>query len=330
VVLVIEGGHQFEVATFRQEADYVDGRHPESVFFSSPKEDAKRRDFTINGLFFDPVENRVLDFVGGCQDICDGIVRAIGDPFERFREDRLRMLRAVRFATRFDFVIEDKTSLAISKYASELFPAVSVERVWQEIEKIVHFSKFREACLEMESLGLLRVIFTRFKGDLKELLDKTLRFPKGTPPILYVLSLFPEDRLEESLNLCRFFKLSRHDEAWVCLYDRIRSLGDDKVMWAHFFAKEGAFLCLEVFSAVYNLGDDFVKEAHVLYRTLFLHVERIRKKRPLVTSHHLARVGIVPGKKMGKLLRLAECIAIERDAVDADKVIAILREMGEV
>ncbi|PYL40378.1 MAG: phosphohydrolase, partial [Verrucomicrobia bacterium] len=99
VIVVVENGFQFEVATFRSDDVYVDGRRPSAVRFSSPEEDAKRRDFTINGMFYDPVATEVIDFVGGRADLEARLVRAIGDPAERFKEDRLRMLRAVRFAT---------------------------------------------------------------------------------------------------------------------------------------------------------------------------------------------------------------------------------------
>src|SRR5881398_489149 len=106
VVVVVENGFNFEVATFRSDGAYLDHRHPVDVRFSSPEEDAKRRDFTINGMFFDPEKNEVIDFVGGRADIGGKLVRAIGKASERFDEDRLRMLRAVRFATALNFEIE--------------------------------------------------------------------------------------------------------------------------------------------------------------------------------------------------------------------------------
>src|SRR5207247_554264 len=109
VIIVLEDGFQFEVATFRSDDAYIDGRHPSAVHFSSPEEDAQRRDFTINGMFYDPVADKVIDLVGGRADIEAKLVRAIGDPAQRFAEDRLRMLRAVRFATVLDYEIEKQT-----------------------------------------------------------------------------------------------------------------------------------------------------------------------------------------------------------------------------
>src|SRR5437667_6634261 len=109
VIIVLENGFQFEVATFRSDDAYIDGRHPSAVHFSSPEEDAQRRDFTINGMFYDPVAEKVIDFVGGRADIDARLVRAIGDRAQRFAEDRWRMLRAVRFATVLDYDIEKQT-----------------------------------------------------------------------------------------------------------------------------------------------------------------------------------------------------------------------------
>src|SRR5437868_6023207 len=108
VIIVIENEFQFEVATFRSDDAYLDGRRPATVHFSSPEEDAKRRDFTVNGMFFDPENETVIDFVGGRADIEAKLIRAIGEPTPRFADDRLRLLRAVRFATTLDFPVEQK------------------------------------------------------------------------------------------------------------------------------------------------------------------------------------------------------------------------------
>src|SRR3954454_15038585 len=120
VIVVLENGSQFEIATFRSDDVYRDGRHPTEVHFSSPEEDARRRDFTINGMFFDPPNDEIIDFVGGRDDLSSGIIRAIGNPGERFTEDRLRLLRAVRFATVFNFEIEFATWAAIVRVAKTI------------------------------------------------------------------------------------------------------------------------------------------------------------------------------------------------------------------
>jgi tRNA nucleotidyltransferase/poly(A) polymerase len=127
---------QVEVTTFREDAAYSDGRHPDSVRFGSAREDASRRDFTINGLFYDPVEDQVLDYVGGREDLQRHLIRAIGDPRQRFAEDKLRMLRAVRFASAFGFALEDATRDAIQQMADEII-VVSGERIAMEMRRML-------------------------------------------------------------------------------------------------------------------------------------------------------------------------------------------------
>jgi poly(A) polymerase len=135
VLLVLEGGHQFQVATFRAEADYRDGRRPEKVQFSHAREDAIRRDFTVNGLFFDPIANQLHDWVGGEKDLRAKVIRTIGSPEERFAEDHLRLLRAIRFAAQLDFNIEPQTFAAVQKHAEKI-QLVSAERVRDELIKL--------------------------------------------------------------------------------------------------------------------------------------------------------------------------------------------------
>ena len=148
-----------EVATFRNDGAYSDGRHPDQVRYSTdPKEDVQRRDFTINGLLMDPLEeNRVLDFVGGRDDLSAGIVRAIGNPEHRFHEDKLRMLRAVRFASRFQYVIEQRTFAAIEELAP-LIHQVSHERVRDELTKMLTEGHARAAFELLDSTGLLQEV----------------------------------------------------------------------------------------------------------------------------------------------------------------------------
>ncbi|MEM7698639.1 MAG: CCA tRNA nucleotidyltransferase [Verrucomicrobiota bacterium] len=135
VVLVRLGGHHFDVATFREDGDYEDGRRPASVAFSTAKQDAKRRDFTLNGLFEDPIAGEVIDHVGGRADLENRVIRAIGTAGERFEEDYLRMLRAIRFATRFGFKIETDTWQALRENAPRI-SAIAPERIREELDKI--------------------------------------------------------------------------------------------------------------------------------------------------------------------------------------------------
>jgi putative nucleotidyltransferase with HDIG domain len=147
-----------EVATFRSDLGYTDGRHPDAVRFSQdPREDVARRDFTINGMMLDPLMNEVLDFVGGRSDLAAGIIRAIGDPEKRFSEDKLRMLRAVRFAASFEYEIEEQTWAAIERHAEEI-QVVSRERVRDELTRMLTEGHAHRAFLLLDGTGLLSQI----------------------------------------------------------------------------------------------------------------------------------------------------------------------------
>ncbi len=155
VVVVAEDGIPVEVATFRSDISYSDGRHPDRVVYSrSAEEDVRRRDFTINGLLLDPRSGQVLDFVGGRADLEAGLIRAIGDPEHRFAEDKLRMLRAIRFAARFGFAIELTTFAAIRRLAPEI-RQVSAERVRDELTRLLREGSARRGFELLDASGLL-------------------------------------------------------------------------------------------------------------------------------------------------------------------------------
>jgi len=158
VMLVIEDGTSFQVATFRSEGDYADGRHPDRVSFATAEDDAKRRDFTINGMYWDPACDEVMDTVGGRADIERGVVRAIGDPTERLREDHLRIVRAVRFAARLEFTIEERTRQALIECAP-LVERIVPERMQQELRVILTDRNPALALRMMDELGMLTRIF---------------------------------------------------------------------------------------------------------------------------------------------------------------------------
>jgi poly(A) polymerase len=167
VVMVLgpdKAAGQIEVATFRSDGEYLDGRRPSSVSFCRPEEDAHRRDFTINGMFFDPLEEKFIDYVGGLDDLAAGIVRAIGDPAARFTEDKLRMLRAVRFTATFGFQLDAATAAAVRQLRHEICQ-VSEERVTQELKRMLaHVSRELSFRLLHES-GLLAEILPEIFGS---------------------------------------------------------------------------------------------------------------------------------------------------------------------
>jgi poly(A) polymerase len=158
VMLVRHHGQPIQIATFRTEGVYSDGRHPDTVSFTDAEHDARRRDFTVNGLFEDPLTNEVIDYVGGRDDLAAGLIRAIGDPQARLREDALRMLRAVRFAARFEFDIEEETAEAIRTSAGDL-RGVSRERIGQELKWMISHPNRALAAWKLQYLGLDGAVF---------------------------------------------------------------------------------------------------------------------------------------------------------------------------
>jgi poly(A) polymerase len=178
VIQVVIENEVFEVAAFRQDLAYHDGRRPEGYLPTTPEEDAKRRDFSINGLFLNPLTGELLDFVGGREDLRSGLIRAIGNPAERFAEDHLRLLRAVRFASVLGFHIEPETFSAIQSNAS-LLGKVSVERIRTEFSRILTESpRAGDAVALLDACGLLKVILPEFL-DLKDCTQPPEYHPEG-------------------------------------------------------------------------------------------------------------------------------------------------------
>ena len=157
VIIVVENGIQFQVATFRAEADYQDGRRPEKIEFANAEADALRRDFTVNGLFYDPLTEKIHDWVGGEKDLRAKIIRTIGKPEERFGEDHLRMLRAVRFAAQLGFEIEPKTFAAIKSLAPKI-KIISAERIRDELLKLFRPPHASRGLVLLRDSGLLEHI----------------------------------------------------------------------------------------------------------------------------------------------------------------------------
>jgi poly(A) polymerase len=178
IVNVVENGISFEVATFREETGYTDGRHPNSVKYTdNPKKDAKRRDFTINALFFDPFKNEILDFVDGQSDLKKGILRTIGPPEKRFSEDYLRMLRAIRFGVRFGFVIDKAIIRAIKKLAPKL-NKLSKERVRDELNRIFTGPRPQKALRLLSETGILSIVLPEIEA-MKGVSQPKLYHPEG-------------------------------------------------------------------------------------------------------------------------------------------------------
>jgi poly(A) polymerase len=199
VVLVLMEEEPIEVATFRTDAEYTDGRHPVSVRFATPEEDARRRDFTINGMFLDPETGEVLDYVGGRDDLARRVIRAIGDPRARLEEDRLRMLRAVRFAAALDYEIDPPTFAAIRALAPGI-TSISWERIGEEIVRILTEGRARRGFELLDESGLLDFVLPEVKA-LKGVEQSPDFHPEGDVFVHTMLVLDQLDQPTEMLAL---------------------------------------------------------------------------------------------------------------------------------
>ncbi len=336
VVIVPIEGHQFEVATFRKDLHYHDGRRPDKIKLSAtPQEDAYRRDFTINGMFYDPLEEVVHDYVHGREDIQRGVICTIGNPHERFFEDRLRMLRAFRFAARFSFSIDPETQQAIQENAEKLFPAVAMERVWQEFNKMSAYPRFDQAIVEMHRLSLLDIIFPELAGvhlnELRQWVRPYAHFPQACPTILYLMQLFPIATLNEKIDIAKRIRASNRDMKLIEFFDTFSRVVQqeqkgqfiDSYCWAHLFAHPDYLLCLEVFTARYPDEErrSFLQRYQQRYQSLQKHINRLKEAKPLISATLLQNHGIRPGKKMGLLLKEAEKIAINEDLHEPERIL---------
>ena len=212
------GAGQVEVATFRTEGPYQDGRRPESVAFCTPEEDAQRRDFTINGMFYDPIEARVLDFVGGEVDLAARVLRAIGDPHARMREDKLRLLRAVRFTATLDFTLDETTAAAVREMASEIV-VVSHERIAQELRRMLIDSHRRRAVELCADVGLLSVILP----ESSELANDE--------PTLAMLSLLDVPSFELAFSALLHSLTTKPTVHDVCRRLKLSNDETDRIVW---------------------------------------------------------------------------------------------------
>ena len=230
VVCVLEAGMEFEVATFRADGIYIDGRHPDSVTFSSPEQDAQRRDFTVNGMFYDPIREEIIDFVNGQADLEAKILRAIGNPAHRFSEDRLRMLRAVRFATTLGFEIESATWKALLLQSSEIH-SVSPERIREEwVRLFLSPNRLRGFDL-LDASGLMQEIIPEISA-LKGCEQPPQFHPEGD---VFIHTRIMIELLPPEVSVPLVFSVLLHDIGKPATFtyhpeeNRIRFSGHDKV-----------------------------------------------------------------------------------------------------
>ncbi|MEX2111817.1 MAG: CCA tRNA nucleotidyltransferase [Pirellulales bacterium] len=341
---------QVEVATFRQDAAYSDGRHPDSVQFSTPQADAERRDFTINGMFFDPLEDRVIDFVGGQDDLVRQVIRAIGDPQARFAEDKLRLLRAARFAAALDFTIDPPTRDALEAMAPQV-TVVSIERIAAEMRlMLVHSSRVRAVHLLHET-GLLTALLPELNViDQNESLTATGRSADDAwVTTLEMLSVLAEPSFPLAFAvllhafvdgggaevICRRWKLSNRETErtrwlvaqqnvlvdaehapWPKLQRILTSAGIDELLALH-----------EAEAAAKSKGTSHIEHCR---RRLSLPADELNPP-PLITGDDLVRHGVPRGKEYQRLLEAVRDAQLEKQITtqqEALKLVDKLRSAG--
>ena len=308
VVIVLTEGQQVEVATFRTETGYADGRHPGSVKFTTAAEDAGRRDFTINGMFYNPLEKQVIDYVDGQTDLKRRIVRTIGKPSDRFAEDYLRMLRAVRFSAQLGFEIESSTWSAVCGNVKRIVK-ISGERIAMELEGIlIHPNRAAGASKLIES-GLAKVIFPGFAGEQAKSAIRVLgQMRKKVDFALALACFFAGYETDFAIRSCQILKLSRNQNKHIKfllanrgkLLDKQMSLADLKKLLAQPYfwdlyelqraiqkakgdGRKGIAALIDLRKRINSLGD------------IELQPE------PLLNGHDLIRLGAVPGPALGQL-----------------------------
>lgn len=311
VMLVRSCGQEVEVATFRSDESYSDGRRPDAVRFSTEIEDAQRRDFTINGMFFDPFEKRVIDHVEGQRDLRAKIVRTIGDPQRRFEEDHLRMLRAVRFASRLGFVIEPDTLAAIRQFASRL-AQISAERIWMELEAILSAPTRATGWSLLLDTALQAHLVRGWTCDQEESQEVSRRLevlpPHPVDPALVLAVVLYQRSPAQANTIGRKLKLGNRDrEGVVFLLRSLPALREEQDLdladLKTLMANPQWTNLLELFrvdeSAATGGQETFER---VRRRADAIDPEKISPS-PLLTGDDLMSMGVSEGPELGRLLK---------------------------
>jgi poly(A) polymerase len=356
-----------EVATFRSDIGSSDGRHPDQVRYSKdPREDVGRRDFTINGLLLDPMKNEVLDYVGGEQDLHLGIIRTIGEPDRRFKEDKLRMLRAVRFAARFEYKIQPDTFSAIQNLASKIHQ-VSRERVRDELSKMLVEGHARSAFLLLDESGLLKEVLPEIsamkgveqppqfhpEGDVfVHTLLLLQNLPHACPvtlawgALLHDVGKPPTFRVAERIRfdghvevgvkmaeqICRRLRFSNDETQQIlALVNHHMRFGDVQRMKESTIKK---FLRLPYFEEHLELHRLDCESSHgdltsykFMRDKLASTPEETMRPRPLVTGNDLIAAGYTPGPRFKEILSAVEDSQLEGELPNKEAALKFVREV---
>ena len=364
VVVVISPEGAYEVATFRVDGPYLDGRRPVSVSFSDEKQDAQRRDFTINALFYDPQSDEVLDYVGGKADLRAGVIRAVGDPEQRFQEDRLRLLRAVRFSARLSFPIEADT-LAAMRAMAGLLPTTSVERIRDELLKMLTDGRSRAAFELLADTGLLEPILPEIaamrgveqpagfhpEGDVwAHTLLMLEQLPAGAAPTLALAALLhdvgkpPTQTFEDRIRFNLHDKAGAHIAREICRRLRLPSHDTHRVTWLvgnHMRLRD--FLNMRKHRRIRLARQDGFDELLALCRmdalashgdTAFIDdieawantIKKEMRPLPLLTGRDLIQMGYRPGPLFKRILREVETLQLDGKINTSEDAGAYIRE----
>lgn len=342
IVLGPQSGLQVEVATFRREGEYTDGRRPDRVEFCSPEEDARRRDFTINGMFYDPVDSRVLDYVGGEHDLGAGIVRAIGEPHDRVREDKLRMLRAVRFAATLDFQLDPITAAAVRDMADQL-TVVSAERIAQELKKMLTDPHRRRAMELCADVGLLPVMFPELSK-----FEKTADGVRGFGATLHLLHLLREPHFELAMAALLHTLPAEPTVREICLRLKLSNDEKDRITWlvAHQDTLRDAphFSVAKLKRALSH--PYHADQLHLIHAKLMaedadprpaLFCEEFLARTPpeelnpppFITGDDLIKLGMPPGPKFKKLLDQIRDAQLNAEILNPDEALDLVHQLRD-
>lgn len=337
-VLGPKGAEQIEVATFRKDATYSDGRHPDSVAFSGAEEDALRRDFTINGLFFDPLADEVIDYVGGQDDLQKGVLRAIRDPEERIDEDKLRMLRAVRFAATLGFEVEASTMKAVQRHAFELV-VVSAERIAEELRKILTHDNRRRGVDLLQWSGLLQTILPELDTSVAswpQTLDALDAVIQPTTAVAFALLLRSihcerDESTEEVEQICRRWRLSNEEIKGVrfCLENDMLIRAAPVIPWP---ILQRVLIAARINELLrYSQAVEWVLEEgspaiDFCAEKLALPPEQLNPP-PLIDGDDLRTAGISPGPIFKKLLRQIRDAQLEGQISTREEAIELAKSL---
>ena len=302
-----------EVATFRSDAEYIDGRHPVGVTFCGAREDALRRDFTINGLFFDPTTGSVIDYVGGQNDLNEGVVRAIGDPIMRFEEDHLRILRAIRFSANFEFPIEPETRKAIVVMAGKV-ESVSPERLAAELRLMFSRHGRGEALRLLVSMNLIGPLFGKRFKRTESFLSSTSDTLDAMeePNISSAIAVLCYEKPRLAADICHHLRLSNHERKLaVWLIEAVMVLGSSSfstqqanIPWSvlqPWLAHEWRFQLIDVMKSLAVISLFSTENVDWVWEQV--HRDDADLNPPqLLRGNDLMQLGVPSGPAVGKLL----------------------------